>query len=219
VTFRRKRTAILISGRGSNMRALIERARSPSFPAEIVLVVSNLPEAAGLIFAKENNIACAVVDHKIYPGREEFERSMQVLLELHRIELICLAGFMRILTPWFIGQWQERLLNIHPALLPAYRGLDTHARALADGAKIHGCTVHFVVPTMDEGPIIAQAAVAVLDSDTPDTLASRVLAQEHAIYPAALAYVAEGRTRVQGNRVFCGDPATESAPLRVPFDG
>jgi phosphoribosylglycinamide formyltransferase-1 len=219
VTFRRKRTAILISGRGSNMRALIERARSPSFPAEIVLVVSNLPEAAGLIFAKENNIACAVVDHKIYPGREEFERSMQVLLELHRIELICLAGFMRILTPWFIGQWQERLLNIHPALLPAYRGLDTHARALADGAKIHGCTVHFVVAAMDAGPIVAQAAVAVRDSDTPDTLAARVLAEEHALYPAALACVAEGRVRVEGNRVFCGDPAIEPPPLRVPFDG
>jgi phosphoribosylglycinamide formyltransferase-1 len=219
VTFRRKRTAILISGRGSNMRALIERARSPSFPAEIVLVVSNLPEAAGLIFAKENNIACAVVDHKIYPGREEFERSMQVLLELHRIELICLAGFMRILTPWFIGQWQERLLNIHPALLPAYRGLDTHARALADGAKIHGCTVHFVEAAMDAGPIVAQAAVAVRDSDTPDTLAARVLAEEHALYPAALACVAEGRVRVEGNRVFCGDPAIEPPPLRVPFDG
>jgi phosphoribosylglycinamide formyltransferase 1 len=218
VTFRRKRTAILISGRGSNMRALIERSRSPSFPAEIVLVVSNLPEAAGLIFAKENNIACAVVDHKIYPGREEFERSMQVLLELHRIELICLAGFMRILTPWFIGQWQERLLNIHPALLPAYRGLDTHARALADGAKIHGCTVHFVVAAMDAGPIVAQAAVAVRDSDTPDTLAARVLAEEHALYPAALACVAEGRVRVEGNRVFCGDPAIEPTPLRVPFD-
>ena len=198
------------------MRALIERARSPSFPAEIVLVVSNLPEAAGLIFAKENNIACAVVDHKIYPGREEFERSMQVLLELHRIELICLAGFMRMLTPWFIGQWQERLLNIHPALLPAYRGVKTHERALADGVKVHGCTVHFVVPAMDEGPIIAQAAVAVRDSDTPDTLASRVLAEEHALYPAALGRVAEGRLRVEGNRVYFGEPTTVPPPLRVP---
>jgi phosphoribosylglycinamide formyltransferase-1 len=217
VTFRRKRTAILISGRGSNMRALIERARSPSFPAEIVLVVSNRPDAAGLAFAKENNIACAVVDHRIYAGREEFERSMQVLLELHRIELICLAGFMRMLTPWFIGQWQGRLLNIHPALLPAYRGLKTHERALADGAKIHGCTVHFVVPTMDAGPIVAQAAVAVRDSDTPDTLAARVLAEEHAIYPAALGRVAEGRLRVEGNRVYFGESATLPPPLRVPF--
>jgi phosphoribosylglycinamide formyltransferase-1 len=217
VTFRRKRTAILISGRGSNMRALIERARSPSYPAEIVLVVSNRPDAAGLAFAKGNNIACAVADHKIYAGREEFERSMQVLLELHRIELICLAGFMRMLTPWFIGRWQGRLLNIHPALLPAYRGLKTHERALADGVKIHGCTVHFVVPAMDAGPIIAQAAVAVLNSDTPESLAARVLAEEHAIYPAVLACVAEGRLQVEGNRVFCGDLATETPPLRVPF--
>ncbi|MFZ0494496.1 MAG: phosphoribosylglycinamide formyltransferase [Methylocella sp.] len=217
MTFRRKRTAILISGRGSNMRALIERARSPSFPAEIVLVVSNRPDAAGLAFAKENNIACAIVDHKIYAGREEFERSMQIVLELHRIELICLAGFMRMLTPWFIGQWQGRLLNIHPALLPAYRGLKTHERALADGVKIHGCTVHFVGPAMDEGPIIAQAAVAVRDSDTPESLAARVLAEEHAIYPAALGRVAEGRTRVQGNRVYFGEPATLPPPLRVPF--
>lgn len=219
MTFRRKRTAILISGRGSNMRALIDRAANPSFPAEIVLVVSNRPDAAGLTFAKENNIACAVVDHKIYAGREEFERSMQVLLELHRIELICLAGFMRMLTPWFIGQWQRRLLNIHPALLPAYRGLKTHERALADGVKIHGCTVHFVVPAMDAGPIIAQAAVAVLDSDTPESLAARVLAEEHVIYPAALASVAEGRLRVEGNRVYCGGPAALPAPLRVPFNG
>jgi phosphoribosylglycinamide formyltransferase 1 len=219
MTFRRKRTAILISGRGSNMRALIERARSSSYPAEIVLVLSNRPDAAGLTFAKENNIACAVADHKIYAGREEFERSMQVLLELHRIELICLAGFMRMLTPWFIGQWQGRLLNVHPSLLPAYRGLKTHERALADGVKIHGCTVHFVVPAMDAGPIIAQAAVAVRDSDTPDTLASRVLAAEHAIYPAALACVAESRLRVQGNRVLCGDRAIEPPPLLVPFSG
>jgi phosphoribosylglycinamide formyltransferase-1 len=219
VTFRRKRTAILISGRGSNMRALVERARDPSYPAEIVLVLSSWPDAAGLAFAKENGVACAVVDQKIYAGREEFERSIQALLELHRIELICLAGFMRMLTPWFTGQWQGRLLNIHPALLPAYRGLDTHARALADGAKIHGCTVHFVVAAMDEGPIIAQAAIAVRDSDTPESLVARVLAQEHVIYPAALACVAEGRLRVQGNRVFLGDPATLPVPLRVPFDG
>ncbi|MGH6868160.1 MAG: phosphoribosylglycinamide formyltransferase, partial [Methylocella sp.] len=181
MTFRRKRTAILISGRGSNMRALVERARDPTYPAEIVLVLSSRPDTAGLAFAKENDVASAVVEHKIYAEREEFERSMQVLLELHHIELICLAGFMRMLTPWFIGQWQGRLLNIHPALLPAYRGLATHERALADGVKIHGCTVHFVVPAMDEGPIIAQAAVAVLDSDTPDSLAARVLAEEHAI--------------------------------------
>jgi len=217
VTIRRKRTAVLISGRGSNMQALVERARDPSYPAEIVLVLSNRPDAAGLAFAKDHKIACAAADHKIYAGREEFERSMQLLLELHRVELICLAGFMRMLTPWFVGQWQGRLLNIHPALLPAYRGLDTHARALADGVKIHGCTVHFVVPALDEGPIIAQAAVAVLDSDTPESLAARVLLEEHAIYPAALACVAEGRLRVEGNRVYINEPAALPISLRVPF--
>ena len=131
---------------------------------------------------------------------------MQILLDLHRIELICLAGFMRLLTPGFVRAWEGRLLNIHPALLPAYRGLHTHERALADGVKIHGCTVHFVVPEMDEGPIIAQAAVAVLDDDTPDTLAARVLAQEHVIYPAALAAVATGRVHVAGNRTRLDAP-------------
>jgi phosphoribosylglycinamide formyltransferase-1 len=216
LTIRRKRTAILISGRGSNMRALIERAKTPAFPAEIALVLSNRPDAAGLAFAKENGIASAVVDHKIFAGREEFERSMQALLELHRIEYICLAGFMRLLTPWFIEQWRGRMLNIHPALLPSYRGLDTHQRALADGVKIHGCTVHFVVPAMDEGPIIAQAAVAVLDADTPASLAHRVLEQEHLIYPAALERVASEGLRIQGNRVFSENAATPPKPLRVP---
>lgn len=198
------------------MRALVEAAQAPAFPAEICLVLSNHPDAPGLAFAKEKGVAVAVVEHKIHAGREEFERSMQVLLELHRIDLVCLAGFMRLLTPWFIGQWRGRLVNIHPALLPAYRGLHTHARALADGVKIHGCTVHFVVEAMDEGPIIAQAAVPVLDGDTPQTLAARVLAQEHIIYPAALAHVAGGTYTIDGNRVLLGDPAAELPPLLVP---
>ena len=212
----RKRTAILISGAGSNMRALIEAARDPLYPAEIALVISNRPDAGGLAFAKTAGIAVAVVDHKIFAGREEFERSMQVLLELHRIDLVCMAGFLRMVTPWFILQWRGRLLNIHPALLPAFRGLHTHARALEEGVKIHGCTVHFVVPAMDEGPILAQAAVAVLDIDTPESLARRVLAQEHLIYPAALARVAAGRIAVQGNRIFDTDPTPEPGPFRVP---
>jgi phosphoribosylglycinamide formyltransferase 1 len=199
---RRKRTAILISGRGSNMRRLIEAAANPHYPAEIVLVLSNRPDAEGLIRAKEHGIAAAAVDHKIHAGRESFEASLQVLLELHQIELICLAGFMRMFTPQFVRLWEGRMINIHPALLPAYRGLHTHERALADGVKIHGCTAHFVVPAMDEGPIIAQAAVAVLDSDTPETLARRVLEQEHVIYPAALAAVARDRIKLSGNRVF-----------------
>jgi phosphoribosylglycinamide formyltransferase-1 len=212
----RKRTAILISGHGSNMRSLIENARDPTFPAEIVLVMSNKLDAGGLSFAKEAGIATAAVDHKIYAGREEFERSMQILLELHRIKLICLAGFMRLLTPVFVGNWAGRLLNIHPALLPSYRGLHTHQRALDDGVKIHGCTVHFVVPSLDEGPIIAQAAVPVLDIDTAQTLAARVLEQEHIIYPKALALIARGDYRVEGNRVVSGAQAALSQVLRFP---
>ena len=198
----RLRTAILISGRGSNMDALIAAARAPDYPAEIALVLSNRSEAAGLSRAKTMGVATAAVDHKIYAGREEFERSMQLVLEAHRIEFLCLAGFMRMLTPWFVSHWAGRMLNVHPALLPAYRGLDTHARALHDGVKIHGCTVHFVVPQMDEGPIVAQAAVRVQDDDTPESLAARVLEQEHRIYPLALRLVASGRVRVEGNRVL-----------------
>lgn len=199
------------------MRALIEHARNPSYPAEIVLVLSNRPDAAGLFFAKENNIECAIVEHKTYADRESFERAIEALLEARHIELICLAGFMRLLSPWFVNRWEGRILNIHPSLLPAYRGLKTHERALADGVKIHGCTVHFVMAEVDQGPIIAQAAVPVLDSDTPGSLAARVLAQEHKIYPAALAWVAGGRFVIKGNRVLCGDPAVEPAALRVPF--
>ena len=201
------------------MSALIEAARNPDYPADIVLVLSNRAEAPGLAFAKAHGIATAVIDHKIYAGREEFEKSMQVLLDLHQIEIICLAGFLRVLTPAFVQHWEGRLLNIHPSLLPAYRGMDTHARALADGVKIHGCTVHFVVPALDEGPIIAQAAVAVLDDDTPDSLAARVLTQEHVIFPAALAAVAGGHVHIKDNRVLFDRMKPEPPALRVPTDG
>jgi phosphoribosylglycinamide formyltransferase-1 len=198
------------------MDALIEAARAPDFPAEIVLVASNRPDAPGLARAKAAGLAVAAVDHKIYAGREEFERALQIILETHRVELICLAGFMRLFSPWFIGQWRDRLLNIHPALLPSYRGLHTHERALADGVKIHGCTVHFVVPEMDEGPIVAQAAVPVLDTDTAETLGARVLAQEHAIYPNALRLVASDAVRVEGNRVLGALPASNATLLAPP---
>lgn len=211
----RLRAAILISGRGSNMDALIAAARAPDYPAEIALVASNRPDAEGLAKARSKGVAVAAVDHKIYAGREEFERSLQIVLDTHRIEFLCLAGFMRLFTPWFIEQWRGRLLNIHPALLPAYRGLHTHERALADGVKIHGCTVHFVVPEMDEGPIVAQAAVPVLDADTPETLGARVLEQEHVIYPLALRLVASGAVRVDGNRVLGASVASGPA-LVVP---
>jgi phosphoribosylglycinamide formyltransferase-1 len=212
----RLRTAILISGRGSNMDALIDAARAPNFPAEIVLVASNRPDAQGLAKAKAAGVATSAVNHKIYAGREEFERSLQVVLDTYRVEFLCLAGFMRMLTPWFIGLWRERILNIHPALLPSYRGLHTHERALAHGAKIHGCTVHFVVPEMDEGPIVAQAAVPVLDDDTPETLGARVLAQEHVIYPMALRLVASGAVQTRGNRVIGAASGPDGGALVVP---
>ncbi len=192
----RKRVAILISGRGSNMVALIEAARDTSYPAEIVLVASNEPDAQGLERARAAGIATAVVDHRPYgKDRQAFEHALQAAIEPHAIDIVCLAGFMRLLTPWFISHWDGRLINIHPALLPAFKGLDTHARALAAGAKQHGATVHFVVPEMDSGPIIVQQAVPVLPDDTEATLAARVLAAEHRIYPQALRLVAEGRTQ------------------------
>ncbi|MDP3547962.1 MAG: phosphoribosylglycinamide formyltransferase [Phreatobacter sp.] len=187
----KKRVAILISGRGSNMAALIEAAKTPDYPAEIVLVLSNVPDAGGLAIAAASGIATATIDHRAFSrNREAFEKAMQAELERHRVDIVCLAGFMRILTPWFVGQWEGRMINIHPALLPAYKGLDTHARALADGAREHGATVHFVTPDMDEGEIILQEAVPVLPGDTPETLGKRVLEVEHRIYPQALRMIA-----------------------------
>lgn len=196
----RKRVAILISGRGSNMAALLTAAQDPAYPAEISLVVSNRADAKGLTTAREAGIAAALVDHKAFGDREAFERALQNELETHRIDIVCLAGFMRLLTPWFVSRWPDRMLNIHPALLPAFKGLDTHERALAAGVKIHGASVHFVIPEMDSGPIIAQGAITVRDDDTVETLAARVLAVEHKIYPVALRLVAEGRLRVEGGR-------------------
>jgi phosphoribosylglycinamide formyltransferase 1 len=216
----RKRAAVLISGRGSNMASLIEAAKAPSYPAEIALVISNRPDAAGLARAIGAGIATEVVDHTTFAARRDaFEATMQGVLEQHRIDIVCLAGFMRLLTPWFVGHWEGRLLNIHPALLPAFRGLHTHERALAAGVKIHGATVHFVTPEMDCGPIIVQAAVPVHQDDTAETLGARVLAVEHRIYPQALSLVADGRARAIGDRcVTIGLVSTEAA-LIVPADG
>lgn len=196
------KTAILISGRGSNMAALVEAANEKGFPAEIALVVSNRPDAAGLAFAKEHGIATAVVDHKTYETREDFEDALRAALDGAGIELVCLAGFMRLLTERFVARWGDRLINIHPSLLPAFKGVNTHARALAAGVKVSGCTVHFVRAEMDSGPIIAQAAVPVLPGDTADDLAARVLEAEHRIYPLALRLVASGRARVVGDLVM-----------------
>lgn len=190
----RKRVAILISGRGSNMAALIEAAKDPDYPAEIALVLSNRPGAAGLARAQAEGIATALVDHTRYgKEREAFERAVQAELEAHRIELVCLAGFMRLLSPWLVERWGGRMINIHPALLPAFKGLDTHRRALAAGAKVHGATVHLVVPDVDSGSVILQEAVPIVAGDTEETLAARVLEVEHRIYPQALKLLAQGR--------------------------
>ena len=189
----KKRVAILISGRGSNMAALIDAAKDPAYPAKIVLVLSNIADAGGLERAREAGIATEVVEHKPFgKDRAAFDRAVHAVLERHRIEIVCLAGFLRMLTPWFVERWSGRLINIHPSLLPALKGLDTHARALAAGATQHGATVHFVVPELDSGPIIAQESVPVLPGDTEETLAARVLAVEHRIYPLALKRVAQG---------------------------
>ncbi len=212
----RRRVAVLISGRGSNMTSLLAATKDPAFPAEISLVLSNRPEAPGLATAREHGVNTVAIDHKQHMSREDFERAMQEVLEAHRVELICLAGFMRILTPWFVERWTGRMINIHPALLPLYKGLHTHERALADGVKLHGASVHFVVPGMDEGPIIAQAAVPVLDGDTPDTLGQRVLAQEHVIYPLALGLLASGRIAIEGARVRVSGEAAQTTALVAP---
>ncbi|HWM46923.1 MAG TPA: phosphoribosylglycinamide formyltransferase [Xanthobacteraceae bacterium] len=214
----RKRAAVLISGRGSNMAALIGAARDPSYPAEIALVISNRPDAAGLAHAQECGIPTKVVDHKRAGGREDFEQALQTVLEQHEIDVVCLAGFMRVLTPWLLSRWPARLINVHPALLPAFPGLGTHARALATGVRIHGATVHFVVPEVDAGPIIVQGAVPVLADDTEETLAKRVLAVEHRIYPQALRWLAEGRIALAGARCRIAGEGAPADALIVPCD-
>jgi phosphoribosylglycinamide formyltransferase-1 len=208
----KRRVAILISGRGSNMSALIEAARDPAFPAEIVLVLANRPDAEGLAAARAENLTTALVDHRQFrDDREAFERSVDAHLVANHVEIVCLAGFMRVLTDWFVAKWQGRLINIHPSLLPAFQGLDTHRRALAAGVRLHGCTAHFVVPELDSGPAIIQAAVPVLPGDDEAALAARVLAQEHAIYPAALRLVAEGRVRLVDGKVVIADDVKTAA--------
>lgn len=184
---RKLRTAILISGRGSNMMALVEAARAAEYPAEIVCVVANTADAKGLEFAAANGIATRVIDHKAFPSREAFEKALDAYLRSMNVEAMALAGFMRVLTAGFIAGWDGRLINIHPSLLPAYKGLHTHERAIADGAKVHGCSVHLVTPELDGGPVLLQAEVPVLPEDTADVLAARVLTEEHRIYPQALA--------------------------------
>ena len=211
----RRNVAVLISGRGSNMQALVRACAAPDYPAKIVLVLSNRADAAGLDFAREAGIATAVISHKDFPDRASFDAAMDAEIRRHGAELICLAGFMRLLDTRIIEAWRDRMINIHPSLLPSFRGLNTHERALEAGVKLAGCSVHFVRPDVDTGPIIAQAAVPVLPGDTPDSLAARILEQEHLIYPMALRLVAEGRVRVEGGRAVVDAP-TATISLRNP---
>ena len=201
------RVAVLISGRGSNMTALIEAAKAENYPAEIVLVVSNRADAAGLARAREAAITTAVIDHRPFgEDRQAFEHALDAELRKNRIEIVCLAGFMRLLSPWFIAHWSGRILNIHPALLPEFKGLDTHRRALEAGVKRHGATVHFVVEETDAGPVIRQQSVPVLQGDTEETLAARVLEVEHRIYPEALRMVAEGQAKFAAPQIEIKNP-------------
>ncbi len=198
----KKRVGVLISGRGSNMLSLVEAAKAPDYPAKIVVVGSNRPDAKGLEHAAAEGFATFALDHRLYgKDREFFERDLHARLVENNVELLVLAGFLRLLTPWFVSQWQGRMINIHPALLPSFPGLHTHERALKAGVRIHGATVHFVTAEMDVGPIIAQGAVPVLDGDNLNDLATRVLAVEHQIYPMALEAVASGKAVVDGFRV------------------
>lgn len=215
---KRLKLGVLISGRGSNLQALLDAAADSAFPAEVALVLSNRADAYGLERAARAGVESAVIDHKPFKGdRPAFEAAMDARLRQSGVELVCLAGFMRLLSPWFVNQWRDRMINIHPSLLPSFKGLDTHQRVLDAGGRLHGCTVHYVRAEMDDGPIIAQAAVPVLDGDDADALAHRVLAQEHAIYPLAVRLIAEGRARVEGERVrIDGDSQNPAAALVSP---
>lgn len=216
----KKRVGVLISGRGSNLQALIDAAQFTDYPAEIVLVVSNVPDVQGLSRAEKAGIPIRVINHKDYASRQEFESVLDEALASAGVELLCNAGFMRILTESFVSNWLNRHINIHPSLLPAFKGLQTHARVLESGAAITGCTVHFVRAAMDDGPIVAQAAVPVSPDDTEESLAARVLAAEHLLYPHALRLVASGQVRVEGEHVVgMPQPGDQNALFSPPLPG
>lgn len=207
---------VLISGRGSNLQALIDACAAPDYPAEIVLVVSNRPDAMGLERAQTAGIATRVIEHTDYGDRESFDRDVDAALSEAGAQLICLAGFMRLLSTWFVDQWPDRVVNIHPSLLPAFKGTDSHAQALAAGVKLTGCTVHFVRSEMDAGPIIMQAAVPVLPNDDEDSLAARVLTAEHQCYPTAIRLIAEGSVTVEDHRAVNAAGNAAARPLYNP---
>lgn len=199
---KKKPVAVLISGNGSNLQALIDACAVPDYPAKIVLVISNKEDAQGLKRAETAKIATKIISHKIFPDRDAFDGALHKAIVASGAELVCLAGFMRLLTAGFVKKWEGKMINIHPSLLPSFKGMHTHEEALAAGVKIHGCTVHFVVPEMDSGPIIIQAAVPVLPGDNPKTLGDRVLKAEHQIYPHALKLLASGKLRMENGRAI-----------------
>lgn len=207
------KVGILISGRGSNMAALIEAAKAADYPAEIVCVVSNVADAPGIKIAESAGVATAVVPHKGFPDRESFDRAVSAELEKHGVGLVALAGFMRIQSPWFPGHWQGRIVNIHPSLLPAFPGLRVQQQAIDAGVRLSGCTVHFVTADLDAGPIIAQAAVPVLPGDTAESLSARILRQEHRLYPLAVRWFAEGRISLADGRAIVAGVAPGAALL------
>lgn len=210
---------VLISGRGSNLQALIEACAAPGYPARIALVISNRADAGGLARARDAGIATRVIEHRAFADRAAFDDALDAALREAGVGLVCLAGFMRVLGPDFVERWRDRLINVHPSLLPAYRGLDTHARALADGVRFSGCTVHVVRPELDAGPILAQAVVPVALDDTPASLAARVLVEEHRLYVAAVRMIATGAVRVEGDRAVFRDVMTPTVSLASPLSG
>ncbi|HWK44381.1 MAG TPA: phosphoribosylglycinamide formyltransferase [Stellaceae bacterium] len=214
----RLRVGVLVSGSGTNLQALIDLCAMPGFPAEIVVVISNKPDVLALERAARGGIACRVIAHRAYPDRPSFDGALDQALREHEVELVCLAGFMRVLTTAFVELWRDRLINIHPSLLPAFRGLHTHAQALTAGVRFSGCTVHFVRPELDDGPIIVQAVVPVLPGDDEVGLAARVQAAEHRAYPLALRLIAERRIRLIDDRVEVLDPVAEVPALLNPPD-
>jgi phosphoribosylglycinamide formyltransferase 1 len=212
----RARTAVLISGRGSNLKALISACVDPQFPAELILVISNQADAAGLQHARAAGIPTRIIPHTDFGSRESFDAAVDAALGEARVELVCLAGFMRILSDGFVLKWQGRMINIHPSLLPSFKGARVHEHALENGVRISGCTVHFVTPEMDSGPPIAQAAVPVQADDTPETLAARVLKAEHRLYPLALQMIAGGRVRLESGRAVFSEYACADGVLISP---
>ncbi len=213
---RKLKLGVMISGGGTNLQALIDACASPDFPAEINVVVSNRPGAFGLERAQKAGIQSVCIDHTEFPDRETFEASIHDCLKKHNVELVCLAGFMRILNASFVGRWKDRMINVHPSLLPSYKGLHTHARAIEDGVRFGGCTIHFVRPEMDDGPIIMQAAVPIEPDDTEDSLAEKILAYEHVMYPAAVRLIAEGKVRVSGRKCAFKDVVIGKTGLISP---